>query len=307
MILTLLYSICGSILAKQIAKKLTRPKSTPRCFPPPPYKNILKSAVMSRLAYEDPKTFKERLSIVCPPRCDIQLRECLFESEIKFYDSFEKTKGVEDTQAYMLIHDRTCYLIFRGTEDMIDAMADLDARYIVFENQQNVKVHRGFYEQFKAVQKEINDELFSRESEYDNIVITGHSLGAALATIAALHFSIVFPNKNVSCHTFGSPRVGNSEFVKQFQKYVTDHWRVFNVADPVPMVPMSFRFTHVGSNSLAINSKDSSHDIYQSDSNWFIRPIISLIHIDMLAPILHHDCVLYINQLDEICDSTGAK
>ena len=68
----------------------------------------------------------------------------------------------------------------------------------------------------------IADDYYSTQSTYlysqawvsnciacTSIVTTGHSLGGALATLAAVDLMIAFPNLTVSSQTFGSPRVGN--------------------------------------------------------------------------------------------------
>lgn len=62
------------------------------------------------------------------------------------------------------------------------------------------------------------------------IILTGHSMGAALATIAALDIAVNFPSlaHRVRLITFGSPPVGNPRFVKLFKrKLPKEHtWRV---------------------------------------------------------------------------------
>jgi len=45
-----------------------------------------------------------------------------------------------------------------------------------------------------------------------SITMTGHSFGAALATLCATRYASVQPMMQVSCHAFGSPRVGGIQF-----------------------------------------------------------------------------------------------
>ena len=77
------------------------------------------------------------------------------------------------------------------------------------------EVHTGFYLQFLTVRDFLVTHLIGcKERE---IVFTGHSLGGALATIGAAYTKAYFSEKVVDCITFGSPRVGDSLFVKFFQ------------------------------------------------------------------------------------------
>ncbi len=46
----------------------------------------------------------------------------------------------------------------------------------------------------------------------DRIVVIGHSLGGAVAQLAALWATLQFPRADVRAITFGSPRVGNKAF-----------------------------------------------------------------------------------------------
>jgi hypothetical protein len=65
------------------------------------------------------------------------------------------------------------------------------------------------------------------------VIITGHSLGAAIATLLSQLLAergyTVLP-----VYTFGCPRIGDSEFA---EGYTLEHWRVVNNFDPVPHIP----------------------------------------------------------------------
>ena len=64
------------------------------------------------------------------------------------------------------------------------------------------------------------------------ICCTGHSLGGALATLAAFDISRAMewvnrPTK-IICYTFGAPRVGNYAFAETYNKLVPETWNVVN-------------------------------------------------------------------------------
>ena len=56
------------------------------------------------------------------------------------------------------------------------------------------------------------------------VTIAGHSLGGALATLAAYDLATELALPHVHCITFGAPRVGNSVFVSDYDRHVPDTW-----------------------------------------------------------------------------------
>ena len=52
----------------------------------------------------------------------------------------------------------------------------------------------------------------------------GHSLGGALATLAAYDLAAELSLPHLQCITFGAPRVGNSIFVADYNCHVPDTW-----------------------------------------------------------------------------------
>tara|TARA_B100000212_G_scaffold31527_1_gene20609 strand:- start:441 stop:863 length:423 start_codon:yes stop_codon:yes gene_type:complete len=78
------------------------------------------------------------------------------------------------------------------------------------------------------------------ETDKKQIYITGHSLGAALATLVAGRLN----NPDVVLYTFGSPRVGNGKWNK-CQKF--KHYRFRNNNDLVTRIPPAWLgFKHNG-------------------------------------------------------------
>jgi hypothetical protein len=77
-----------------------------------------------------------------------------------------------------------------------------------------------------------------------SIIVTGHSLGAALATLTAVDLQ----NAGLSpirLFNFGSPRVGDTDFSNYVSSTLKDHSRVTHHKDMVPHSPMHERFTHI--------------------------------------------------------------
>ena len=70
-------------------------------------------------------------------------------------------------------------------------------------------------------------------------VVTGHSLGASLATLFVLENASKGKFDISTLCTFASPRVGDTEFVHTFNQLPIDSWRIVNSLDVVPKLPFS--------------------------------------------------------------------
>jgi triacylglycerol lipase len=149
---------------------------------------------------------------------------------IKFFD-------IDGAQAYLLTNGTITVLSFRGTEvtEKSDVLADL-------KSGKNIeacggKVHVGFKGEINKLWPSITAALADNPG---NLYVTGHSLGAAMATIAASRMQ----DRVTALITFGSPRVGNAEFVKSV---AVEHYRVQNNCDDVTKVPFKLMgFDHHG-------------------------------------------------------------
>lgn len=69
-------------------------------------------------------------------------------------------------------------------------------------------------------------------------VVTGHSLGSALATLFVMENASRGKFDISTCCTFASPRVGDTEFVHLFNQLPITSWRVVNTKDVVPRLPL---------------------------------------------------------------------
>ena len=94
-----------------------------------------------------------------------------------------------------------------------------------------VKVHPGFWAAFGAVKKQIVDKLDESGLEGLPLYITGHSLGGALAVVAAYALE---SDRIAAAYTFGGPRVGNLQFGQRIKPPV---YRVIHASDIVPRLP----------------------------------------------------------------------
>jgi len=78
-----------------------------------------------------------------------------------------------------------------------------------------------------------------------NVIICGHSLGGALATLLALDLALNTQIREPEVYTFGSPRVGDVFFARKYNKVVTNSNRFITPYDPVQTIPILPSYWHV--------------------------------------------------------------
>jgi hypothetical protein len=73
-------------------------------------------------------------------------------------------------------------------------------------------------------------------------VVSGHSLGSALATLFVLENSVKGKFDVTLLTTLASPKVGNKEFKHVFDALPLTSWRIVNIHDVVPKLPPTIPF-----------------------------------------------------------------
>ncbi|MGD9100383.1 MAG: lipase family protein [Anaerolineae bacterium] len=207
--------------------------------------------------------------------CDVgPIKRELRRAELQFVNFFSQ----KSTQAFLATSDSFAILAFRGTEcdKLADLIVDADIRLTPFRN--GAKVHQGFLEALNQVWDEVDEKL--KEITVP-IWYTGHSLGAALATLAAAH------KQPAALFTYGSPRVGNAEFVRLLDGVPVQ--RIVNCCDMAATVPPRIGYRHVGeldfitptgelltnpSSSRVFWAKVAGRTRYAATLPWFRRDVV---------------------------------
>ena len=158
--------------------------------------------------------------------------------------------GPLNTQCYVASNAEWIVLAFRGTQvdDFAPSVIDwsVDAHFLPALDGHGNRVHAGFLDAVRGIWSDVVTYVGALQAEaLRPLWVTGHSLGAALATVAA----------NLLCadhadglgirglYTYGSPRTGDGGFGKRITVPV---WRFRNNTDLVTHVPIGLVFRHVG-------------------------------------------------------------
>lgn len=189
------------------------------------------------------------------------------------------------TQCYVAAALPLAVVAFRGTECGIqqggkalaqfiaDLKTDLDIRFVPYEG--HGRIHKGFRDGLDEIWPTLADLIGSLEAQGHAIWITGHSLGAALATLAAQRLTTAR-----GLYTFGSPRVGDADFKNNF--HVRAYRLVLNndVVTHVPPRP----YHHVGE----LRYIDNKGVIHQQMTRWkrWMDEIQG--HLEAIADMAHN-------------------
>jgi triacylglycerol lipase len=176
-----------------------------------------------------------------------------------------------DSQGFVAINDHElAVLAFRGTADWGDWKIDMNAGLMPMPGFEHVLVHRGFWGAFESTLEPMMKALDQVPPDL-GIYITGHSLGGALAQIAAAALS---NNDNVAaCYTFGSPRVATLRFDTDVK---CPHYRVIDNWDLVPGVPPANLWGYLHTGDPRLLRDDLPRQAFRRDRDLIARLTVDL-------------------------------
>ncbi|KAJ9070553.1 hypothetical protein DSO57_1006893 [Entomophthora muscae] len=151
-----------------------------------------------------------------------------------------------DGKGYVAL-DRTLKSIvvaFRGSYNIRNWITNINIKLKeldVGDGTRGLKAHTGFSNHAAAMSRKmipIIRPLLAKYKKY-TLAVTGHSLGAAVATLASIDFKKEFdlPWSAISLITYGEPRIGNPAFASWYNAHNPAHLRIVNNRDMVPHLP----------------------------------------------------------------------
>lgn len=158
------------------------------------------------------------------PAAALSMLQALGFHDAKFYE--DKKTG---TNALLCFNEDRVIFAARGTEkNHSDILTDLKFRKTRLPS---YEAHRGFVSAWVSIHAEVMSDLDDLQLENTPVTATGHSLGGAIAVLAAADLDM---DRAV---TFGAPRVGDEDFA-DFVQSKTGHRRYVRAADIVPLLPL---------------------------------------------------------------------
>ncbi|KAL4435114.1 hypothetical protein ABPG74_003607 [Tetrahymena malaccensis] len=177
--------------------------------------------------------------------------DCLHNPHMQHIRVFEnKEKNSQGFCGYNPVQNQIVIAI-RGTDNLNNWITNLKAFPVDFPSCVECQIHMGFRDHAQSVQEDINLCVKSILKQYINakIVITGHSLGGAIATLVSIEVLKYLKTKDqVSVYTFGAPKIGNQNFVDYLNQQIPNSYRIVNYYDAVPHLPFKqiLDFKHHG-------------------------------------------------------------
>ncbi|XP_046845589.1 lipase-like [Xenia sp. Carnegie-2017] len=162
-----------------------------------------------------------------------------------------------DIQGFVKYQGNTIVVSFRGTDDINDWFRNINILRKKYRGCKNCKVHTGFSNIYYSVQQQMFSKVKALSHVHSNstVLVTGQSLGGALATFAAV--DLAKAGYHVDLITYGSPRLGN----KEFSEYVDNTLNGLNLRvtfknDYVSVLPPKLLgYWHVGQEIHCVGRK----------------------------------------------------
>lgn len=145
-------------------------------------------------------------------------------------------------------------VVFRGTAKGINILQGMN--FLSKNTGSYGKVHAGFAKALDSIWAELNEKLIDAiDNTRTNIYFAGHSAGGAMAVLAAARFA-----RTCQVYTFGSPKVGDADFVEHIENKIPRMYRFVHNNDVIARLPpASLMFKHAGNLEILLSDGTFIH------------------------------------------------
>jgi triacylglycerol lipase len=165
-----------------------------------------------------------------------------FDRELREFAKSKLQRGKGLPIGFIAENAGEVFLIFRGTVTTREWLRDLNIRLTSYPRFKSCKVHEGFLQTYNVFRATVMETLAGLDTR-KRFFIAGHSLGAALATLAVADLAASTGFKSPVVYTYASPRVGDKAFAQSYDRqYGKRSFRIANTSDIVVSLPLPVPF-----------------------------------------------------------------
>ena len=177
---------------------------------------------------------------------------------ISYNRPFPSVLPMPSTGGYVARNHDTTFVVFQGTDPLLLANWVSDFNFLP----NALGIHQGFQKALDVVWDDVTGAL-KQGQPISHLLVTGHSLGAALAALCASRLADEQGIVADCVYAFGMPRVGTPDFAANYNGKLGDRtYRLVHGDDIVPTVPPTkFGFCHVGRSVIC-----QRHALFRTDA-----------------------------------------
>ncbi|RAR00724.1 lipase precursor [Stemphylium lycopersici] len=158
------------------------------------------------------------------------------DADSKTVLEYNREETSTDVTGYVAIDhtNRLVVVAFRGSHTIDTWRTNLDFGTTQTDICPDCTAHSGFWQSWVDARARVLPAVMEAAAAHPayQITVTGHSLGGAIATLAAA--SLRNSGYVVSLYSFGSPRIGGRKISSYITRQSSSNYRVTHWNDPVP-------------------------------------------------------------------------
>ncbi|KAE8824634.1 hypothetical protein PTNB73_07480 [Pyrenophora teres f. teres] len=194
--------------------------------------------------------------------------------------------------------DHTNQLIvvsFRGSSSLDNWRTNLEFDVTQTNLCDDCTAHRGFWQSWLDAKDRVQSAVQQAAASFPKykITVTGHSLGAAIATLAAA--TMRHDGYTVALYNFGSPRIGGAKINNYITNQPGGNYRITHWNDPIPRLPLlTMGYVHVSpeyyiNKPTGQNVQASDIKVYEGSMN--LRGNMAWLYVDVEAHRWYFDSI----------------
>lgn len=179
-----------------------------------------------------------------------------------------------------LVNDGKVYVAFRGCKTLDEVMYCVETGMTKPFLGRPMRINKAIWDKYEELKENIDEVIKDMGHGGGDIIFTGHSLGGAVAQIAAM-LQNQDNTRTTRCVTFGAPYVGDIEYKKECDLNIDSNVRVVVNQDIIPKIRFNNELVHAG-DELSLNSLSTAkfpYNVYD-----------------------HHTSINYLRCLHAVCD-----